>query len=271
VRTQRPETHTASEQAVGQLLVRIASLLLRLGIDAPSAQRLLRTAFVLAATDKARRMPVRTTQSRIASMAGISRLEVRSILSRSKIHSGVSFVRTSTRIEKVTTGWRTDPLFLDSRGRARSLVLRGSKGSFEHLAKKYGRDVTSKSLRDELVQRGIARLTGQRIHLTGSDRRRGSEAAFAESDLKSILLQLGGIDFGSGSRAYAIRHATVASYDLKTVQMLKGIATRRIDSVLNSMAEMSSELQPLSAKKTRRARRLLITAMIATESEEKQE
>jgi hypothetical protein len=32
--------------------------------------------------------------------------------------------------------------------------------------------------------------------------------------------------------------------------MLKGIATRRIDSVLNSMAEMSSELQPAERKKS---------------------
>lgn len=271
MRTRRPESQTASEQAVGQLLIQIAALLLRLGIDAPSAQRLLRTAFVLAAAEKARRMPDRTTQTRIASIAGISRLEVRSILSRSESLSGVSFVRSSTRIEKVTTGWRTDPLFLGVRGRARPLLLRGSRGSFEHLAKKYGRDVTSKSLRDELVQRGLARVKDKKIHLARTGGRRVSEAAFAESDLKSILSQLAGINFGSGRRAYAIRHATVASYDLKTVQMLKGIAIRRIDTVLNSMAEMSSELQPLSAKKARRARRLLITAMIATESEEKQE
>lgn len=271
MRTRRPETYTASEQAVGQLFVRIASMLLRLGIDAPSAERLLRTAFVFAAADKARKMPNRTTQTRIASMAGISRLEVRTILSRGKSPSSANFLRTSSRLDKVIAGWRTNPLFLDVRGRARPLELRGSRGSFDQLAKKYGRDVTSKSLRDELVQRGLARVKDQRIYLVHAASQKTSETAFAESDLKSILSQLGGINFGSGKRSYAIRHATVASYDLRTVQMLKGIALRRIDTVLNSMAEMSSEHQPLSAKKARRARRLLITAMIATETEEKQQ
>lgn len=270
MRTQRSENPIVSEQTASELLTRIASILLRLGIDAPNAQRLLRQAFVVAARDKARNMSERTTQSRIASIAGISRLEVRSILSRGENGDRAVLVRQSTRIDKVVEGWRTDPTFLKAQGQPRSLALRGDRGTFEHLAKKYGRDVTPKALQDELVQRGLARVTNKKISLLRSVRRKDPGVISAESDLKSIVAQLSGINFNSGRRAYVVHRATVATPDFRTVKMLKGIAIRRIEAVLNSMAEMSSEHQPLSAKKHRRVRRLLISATIASESEEEQ-
>jgi len=243
-------------------------MLLRLGIDAPSAQRLLRRAFVIAAWEKARNKPGRTTQSRIASMAGISRLEVRSILSQKKSRATLASSRQTTRIDTVVGGWRTDPLFLNTRGQPRALGLRGDRGTFEHLARKYGRDVTPKALQDEFVQRGLARVAERKIFLLNSARRKRREAISAESDLKSILSQLEGINFNSGRRAYVVRRAAVATPDFRAVQMLKGIAIRRIEVVLNSLAEMSSDRQPTRAKKSGLARRLLITAMIASESEE---
>ena len=162
------------------------------------------------------------------------------------------------------------PIFTKARGQPRSLALRGNNGTFEHLAKKYGRDVTPKALQNELVQRGLALVSNQKISLLRSVGRRDSGAISAESDLKSIVAQLSGINFNSGRRTYVVNHATVATPDQRTMQMLKGVAVRRIEAVLNSMAEMSSEHPALSAKKPRRVRRLLITAMIASESEEEQ-
>jgi len=245
-------------------------MLLRLGIDAPNAQRLLRRAFVIAAWDRARNLPERTTQSRIASIAGISRLEVRSILSRGESLASLAFSRQTTRIEKAIGGWRTDPLFLNARGQPKALGLRGKRGTFEHLAKKYGTDVTPKALQDEFLQRGIARKGKRKIFLLNSDRESRPDAVSARADLKSIMSQLEGINFNSGRRAYVVRRATVATLDLRAVQMLKRIAVRRIDAVLNSLTEMSSDRHPPSPKKRRLARRLLITAMIASESEEEQ-
>ena len=271
MRTQRSENSDVYEQPAGELFVRIAAMLLRLGIDAPNAQRLLRRAFVIAARDKARTTSERTTQSRIASIAGISRLEVRSILSRGETRASLSISPQATRIETVVGGWRTDPQFLNARGQPRILGLRGDKGTFEHLAKKYGRDVTPKALQDEFVRRGIARIADRKILLLNPGRRKRREAVSAESDLKSLVSHLEGINFNSGRRAYVVRRATVAAPDMRAVRMLKGIALRRIEVVLNSLAEMSSDRQPLSAKKSRLARRLLITTMIASESEEEKQ
>jgi hypothetical protein len=149
--------------------------------------------------------------------------------------------------------------------------LRGDKGTFEHLARKYGRDVTPKALQDEFVQRGLARVVDRKILLLKPGRRKRREAISAESDLKSIVSQLEGINFNSGRRAYVVRRATVATPDFRAVQMLKGIAIRRIEAVLNSLAEMSSDRLSITAKKGRLARRLLITATIATESEEEKQ
>ena len=271
MRTKRSENPDFREQPAEELFARIAAILLRLGIDAPSAQRLLRRAFVIAARDKARNAPERTTQSRIASIAGISRLEVRSILSRVETRASSNLSLQATRIDTVIAGWRTDLLFLNARGQPRTLRLRGDRGTFEHLARKYGRDVTPKALQDEFVRRGLARIADRGIVLLNPGTRKRREAISAESDIKSLVSHLEGINFNSGRRAYVVRRAAVAAPDLRAVNMLKGIAIRRIEVVLNSLAEMSLDHQPLRPKTSRFARRLLITAMIASESEEEKQ
>lgn len=262
----RREAKTAdSEHLAAQLLTRIAHVLLRIGVDVPNAQRLLRKSFVLAVREQTRSSGARATQSQIASIAGMSRLEVRTILAE-KVRSSRS--RQSTRADQIISAWRTNPLFHDARGRPRHLDLKGTRGSFEQLVKKYGRDVTSKTLRDELVSRGLASLAGQKISLNASSNRHRTEIASAEADLRFILSLVQDIALQSGKRTYTTKRIAVTAQDRKAVQMLKGIAMRRIETVLSSLSAMSNPQLRHSSSARRRPRRLVITATVSSETEE---
>ena len=253
----------ASEHATVQLMCGVAQILLRLGIDAPNAGRLLRSAFVLAARDKARFSGASGTQSQIASMAGISRLEVRTILAEKPDSTAR---RQLTRINQLIAAWRSDPAFLDARRRPKSLELKGKRGTFEHLVKMHGRDVTSKTLRDELTSRGIAALRNRKIHLQRRGDRSRSEIVAAESDLRFLISQLDGINLHSGRRTYVSRRVSVEAHDRKAIQVLKAIALSRIETVLSSISEISSRPVRRLTKKNPRAKRMVITATVASET-----
>lgn len=251
--------------SIAQLFEGIAAVFLRLGVDSPKAEGLLRRAFVFAAVQKLRTGEQRPTQSKFASLAGLSRLEVRTILGNRNSQK----LRRWTRIDQIITGWKSDPLFLDSRGKPKPLNPRGSKKSFERLVKKYGRDVTARTLRDELIRRGIVVQRHKRLVLLTQTGTISPDLLAAQSDLKFLVSHLSGIDFRSGRRAYVTRQSALVSADKKGGEMLKRIALNRLETVLSSLADMSVDARSLKPSERHRARRLRVTAIVATEAEDK--
>lgn len=252
-----------AQDALAQVLTQIASMMMRMGLDAPAAERLLRTAFVQAAARKLQNSPVRRTQSRIASLAGVSRLEVRTILAR----AGREETARQSRVDSIVAGWRSDPLFTDARGRPRGLVMRGGRASFEHLARKYGRDVTPRALREELLRHRLIKIDGNIVSPVAAAKARSDETIAAESDLKFLASQLAGFDFNQGRRNFAVRRGIVLSGDKKRQSMIKHIALARMQTVLNSLSQMSVPLRDQKKGGSRRSR-ILLTAVVAADSEE---
>jgi len=263
--TARKTSHRASsdfDALTTKLLQRIAAILLRLGLDSPSAEWLLRRAFVSAALQKTGSSGKRPTQSELASIAGLSRLEVRTLLRdrHRKTHP-------TSRIDQVVLGWENDPMFLDSRGKPSALELRGPGKTFDRLAKKYGRDVTTRTLRVELIRRKIAELKGKKLTLVQKGRHFSNDRIAAHTDLKFLVSQLGSIDFQLGRRAYLTRQSSVLVEDKKGVEMVKRIAVERLETVLSSLTEMSVDARKFE-RSGRRGRRLMITTIVATEAED---
>ena len=266
--TAKKSLSNATDEAdvfIGRLLARIAAILVRLGLDSPQSERLLRKAFVQAALQRVRAADPRPTQSKIASVAGLSRLEVRTILQGR--HTMLS--PQTTRVDHVVLGWRADPEFLDARGRPRPLDFRGAGATFEVLSRKYGRDVTARSLRDELARRGIVSIRNKKLVLLQKQGRFSEDVLAAQADLKFLATHLTAIDFQLGRRSYVLRQGTVSADDKRAVEMLKRIAVTRLDTVFNSLAAMSVDARNDRKRKQRRSRRLLVTAIVATEAEDK--
>jgi len=159
-------------------------------------------------------------------------------------------------------------MFLDARGRPRSLELRGPGKTFERLVKKYGRDVTTRTIRDELIRKRVAVLRHRKLTLTHQSGDLSHDRIAARSDLKFLTSQLTSIDFQLGKRAYVTRQSAVLAEDKKGVEMVKRIAITRLETVLSSLTEMSIDARKL-ARSGRRGTRLMVTAIVATEAEDK--
>lgn len=262
-RLRAPQQH---EDLVGQSLLQIAAILLRVGLDAPQAERMLRDAFILAAKENALASGVRVTQSQIASLAGISRLEVRNALAKLGPGKNSAYPGRRSRIEQIIDAWRTDPQFLDQRRRPKQLSLKGQRGGFHQLVKKYGRDVTPKAIRNQLVLRGYAIERDGTLCLSREIRSRPHLPASA--DLRFLMSQLSDINFQMGRRAYITRRVALMSSEPKSVRVMRRIALERINSVLNSIAELRrQDSNRRTPRRKKNSVRLLVTATVATEEE----
>lgn len=233
-------------------------------MDVPNAERILRKAFVLTAKENSREPGARLNQSRIASMTGISRLEVRNLLKL--VPASANY--PETRVEQLISAWKSDSKYLDSRGKPRQLPLRGKNASFENLAKHYGRDVTPRALRSELVRRGVASIHAGRIQLSKANQEATARFTSAIGDLKFLTSYMTGFDFRNLSRTYEIRRRSLTTTSQKDSNVIRRIAIDRFQTVINSIEELSAEKSRVLRKNSSSGRRILVTAIVASENED---
>jgi hypothetical protein len=250
---------------IAQSLAQFAAILLRSGIDSPTAERLLRRAFIVSAARSVRSTNIKATQSQIASIAGVSRLEVRRALARIETAAELRDYQSRSRIEALVHGWQTDPTFLKRNGKPEALDYRGARSKFDRLVRRYGRDVTQKALRVQLVKQGIAiDRNGQLILQRQTPL--STRTSRASADLRFIASQLANIDFELGRRAYSTRRISIRSNEKKSILAVRRVASARLETVLNSLESMSEQLQADSKGKRTTSHRLYVTTTVAIES-----
>lgn len=157
----------ASQSPLVEFLTEFARYLLAAGVSISHFEGAAQLAFLQAASTEARLGNFRLNQSVVAAMTGLTRTQVRNLLRISARKE----LRQESRIERLVTGWLTDPLFTTSTGNARVLPIKGHRGSFTVLAKKYGGDITPRALQLELSRQGFIRNHGDRIALSSKARR----------------------------------------------------------------------------------------------------
>jgi hypothetical protein len=253
------------ESLISQSLDRIAAILLRAGIDSPAAEQLLRRAFISAASRIAVPGKRKATQSQIAALAGVSRLEVRRELTRA--NTGAQQNETNTRIALLVNAWRSDPKFSTRVGAPRALQFHGSNSEFDALVRKYGRDVTKKTILVQLVMLGLAKERNGTLHLIRKTPSAYRSAA-ASSDLKFVASQLTNIDFELGRREYATRRVAISTKERKSAEAIRRIALSRLDTVMNSLESISVLSRHARKRKRDGSHRLLVSTTVAMESGE---
>lgn len=252
------------ETALAKTLESLASVLLRLGINAPRAEDLLRASFVHAAEALARTQGSRATQSQIATLAGVNRLDVRKLLG-ARIQQD-SQVLARDRMELVLEGWRRDSDFRDSRGRSRPLSFGGSKSEFARLVRKYGRDVSEKSVRLQLVRMGVAQERLGKLVMTHQGTKQTRELIAARADLHFLRAQLRSIQLQAGRRVYTVRSAAVYVSNQKTAKRLQKATLEKIRLMLAGLDSMAQVTHTRSQPRAPNLHRVIVTATVATES-----
>ncbi len=94
------------------------------------------------------------TVSRVAVLTGLSRKEV--VRLRQVLEEGLpSMKQAPNRAQRVVQGWLTDKEFLGKNKKPKILSVKGDKGSFVTLVKRYSGDITFGAILEELNRIGI--------------------------------------------------------------------------------------------------------------------
>lgn len=157
------------ELVVCQLLRSLAPLLLSYGISPDQLASIARRLLVQAAAYGSRLRNGRVNQSQIAASTGLSRADVRKLLSASG-RAPEHLMQSKSRSATVLNGWLTDRRFCFALGKPKPLRFYGRGASFANLVKKYGRDVPPRAMAAELTRQGCVKFEKERIALRPSGR-----------------------------------------------------------------------------------------------------
>jgi hypothetical protein len=149
-----PEEHQALLTAIRALMLPLARLLVARGVPYAEAEESLKTAMVQAAREAHRDGLPHRLVSRIATITGINRREVTRL---TRMDSTPSQPQRSVAAQTFHR-WRSNPAYLDASGEPLALPRQGDAPSFESLARGVTQDVHPRSLLDELLRLGMARL-----------------------------------------------------------------------------------------------------------------
>jgi hypothetical protein len=180
--------------ACAKLLAPLVPLLLRLDISAGEFGALCKSVFVHAAAKQLAKRSRRVTQSAIAIVTGLTRAEVKRVLSQPVFSlQGKDWERQ--RAVRVIQGWRNDPEFSSRDGKAKDLQVKGRVGSFRSLVRKYSGDIPVRAMLDELAaMSAIRKLPDGRLRLksqtSASTFEKGSMRTFGQrsADVMATLV-----------------------------------------------------------------------------------
>ena len=257
-----------NEALVLRVLERVATIFLRLGFDAPKAEYLLRSAFIRAAQKFAESKNSRSTQSQIALIAGVNRLDVRRLLGSQFDSRIMQEIDRQSRIERILEGWSQDPRFADARGRPKPLSIASRTSEFANLTRKYGRDVTVRTLREMLVSNNLAIIKGNKIVLNESRSLETTNFVAGQSDLGFLNAHLASFDFHTGSRTFALRHTSLPAKDAKSLRLIQRKAVGKIETALESLESVVLRSAAQRRGKRERGRRLIITTTFSSETDD---
>jgi hypothetical protein len=200
-------------------------------------------------------------------LAGVNRLDVRKILeSQHEMASGTKFSRQS-RVERILSAWRHDPEFSNGRGRPKSLTYIGAGNQFEKLVRKYGRDITVRTLRDNLTKSKLATAKEGRLIVSNHPNRAGGRAGAALSDLNLLSTQLSQFEFESVLRTFVTRNLILPASDKKSLKLIQRKSVAKVETALNSLESLKQNLELSKNNRVRRKHRLRIVTIFSSESD----
>ncbi len=161
----KPAKAEAVSAAILRLLRPLVRLLLRNAVPFRTFAELAKRVFVTVAMEDFSLSSRKQTVSRVSTLTGLSRKEVRKVVQSAQPTDAEAIGRYN-RAARVITGWVRDPKFRDATGRPRVLSWQAGGGTFGPLVKRYSGDIPARAILDELVRVGaVERLNNGQIRL----------------------------------------------------------------------------------------------------------
>lgn len=250
-----------SASLLHELMRELAFVLLTQGMTPRSFGELSRVAFAEAAASRSRLLNGKINHSRVAVQTGLSRADVKRLLTRKSDDTQVS--SRLTPVERVISGWRNDRQFLSAEGVPKPLPLSGYASSFTVLAKKYAGDVPYRAVLGELERVGAVRLKEDRVHLTKSINLRRREDLTALAAVVPALVD--GLHIASSSNApsesvYRLQIPALSELELAFV---RDRCSSSAQSMLNGLGHSLGLYAQKSRSKRKKGRLFSISILLA--------
>jgi hypothetical protein len=241
-------------------------VLLRSGVGAGELIETCKRTYVRIAANQAKQEHRRVSQSRIAIASGLTRAEVKRLLT-SELPGRVRYEWQLDRATRVLQGWKTDPQFRTSRGSPKSLPIRGRGSSFSLLVRRYSGDVPVRAMLDHLRESKIVAFTaGGEVRLArGSRVNRNSElrelAQFTKAGTAYLrILAHNALSKESARYARSTKSRCVLEKD---VPVLRRMLISRADSFLDSAEEVLSSRRAKASRSS--SRRIGVSVFVSEE------
>jgi hypothetical protein len=151
----------ALESDLAEFMSEFARFLVAAGITNSQLARVVRQALFRAASASARFSNSRLNQSAVAAMTGLARVQVRDLARANR----ATVRRKPDYLEKVVNAWNSDPSFASSSYVPRRLSTSGKHATFSKLVRKYGGDVSTRSILREMVRNELVTVKGKYVQL----------------------------------------------------------------------------------------------------------
>lgn len=154
-------------KAVYKLMCSLVRILLRNGVPYGAFTDIAKRAYVDVAMKEFGVPGKKQTNSRVATITGLSRKEIQRVNSLSiSDEADKDMVVRYNRAARVVYGWVHDKTYNDPNGESAELAFDGDTPSFSSLVRTYSGDVPPRAILDELLQVGVAqRLENGNIKL----------------------------------------------------------------------------------------------------------
>ena len=227
------------------LLRELAFVLLAHGMTPRSFGELSRSAFVQAAADHSKLRNGRVNHSRVAAQTGLTRADVKRLLSRDL--RDVPLAPGQTAVERVIDGWRSDRRFTSGPSNPRTLRISGAEPSFILLARKYAGDIPYRAVLDELLRIRAVDVHGDSVHLRKpSQLRRRHDLGFLTAIVPALIDGIRVASEGESTDAAASMHRLLipvgSELDLAFVrERCKSTAKAMLDGLSHSLGTKVNE------------------------------
>lgn len=157
-------THDAIIHSLARLLRPLVRILLRLGIPFGTFAEVAKQVYVEVAEQDFPPPGRKQSDSRVATITGLTRKEVLRI-KREPLTQGDVLIERYNRAARVISGWMNDAEFGTADKRPLALPVEGDEGSFAALVQRYSGDVPMRAILDELLRVGAAQLVDGHVVL----------------------------------------------------------------------------------------------------------
>ncbi|MBI3596986.1 MAG: hypothetical protein HY203_07540 [Nitrospirae bacterium] len=199
--------------------------------------------------------------SRVSILTGLTRKEVGRIKKPPVLENAETLERYN-RGARVISGWVRDRAFWNKEGQPLDLLIEGKDGSFNELVKRYGGDVPSRAVLDELLRAGaVERLADGRVrlitHVFIPYTKEADKIRILGTDVRDLICTIDHNLHSNPSDSFLQRKVSYDNLPTEALPELRGQATQKSQSLLEEldrlMARHDRDLNP-SARGTGRKR-----------------